>query len=717
MSWDIFKFQKTKTLRLFITYLMEERNLNRSSTSAGGSTRRKSQSLSPSTESSTIQKTAPTGLNLNVGIGSLEEDMLSFLKTTDRSPKTARTEDNESLRRDLSKSQNQVTELQEQLKKLKDLSRRAMEDFEHFKHSMEIERVRYKEALFTIESLKKTQFDNDELTNLQQTKIHLENQLLEMKDEVSYARQGKSLVERQLEESRSIAQAFEQQLAEVKNAAETQNKSKQQITSFNSEIGKELKQLTQAKKDLENSLQLQMDKYAKGQLQLGIMDTELIRIGKELEKEKIERRIECDKIKSLEISLTSSKKQLEIAMKEKDDKHGELTNMKLKYELLIGDLHVKVSEIEKLKSDVKYEENMRIQAEKQMKTFQDLLKRRGENSAIASDVEIAKIASYLSSLEEQKAGLGAEIKSLMEDKIALINENHDKVKDYEVVRFKQDDGLRKNKLSTFIDQSTPGISVTDSPTESKYDFLNFDQRSPKESSSIDISTTLNISGQNLSPSATTDDKIKKQDKENWRDKANNLIKKSRNEEDVNANLPESEIGRGKTIRILGEGTVRAKQLKNLTIAKLKKQREVILFGGLLQERADFECKPVPKIVTACIKVVELKGLKTEGIYRRAGAMKEMKQMQDEWEQGIPVDMANEFMDVLSVSSLLKAYFRDLKVPLIPNDVYEVCVLIVKEPKLSDEHLNNFKISLKKLAPAHYNTLYYLIQHLQQYSIN
>ena len=644
------------------------------------------------------------GLDVNIGIGSLEDEMLNFLKTTDTSPRTARSEEVDGLKRDLTKYQVQNGELQEQLKKIKDLSRRALEDFEHYKQSMELEKVRYKEALFTIENLKRAQVNPEEFNSLQNGKAHLEKQLFELREDLMYTKQSKIQIEKQLEESRLTTQALEQQLSGFKSTAETENKTKQQISSFNSEIGKELKQLTQSKKDLETSLQSQLEKYARLQLQLTTIDTELVRVGKELEKEKADRKVDAEKIKALETQLAIAKKQTDGALKDKDDKHSELSSMKLKYELLIGDLHVKVSEIDKLKSDVKYEENLRVQAEKQMKTFQDLLKRRGENSTVASDVEIAKITLFSTIFEEQKAVLSAEIKALINEKSAVMSEIHDKVKEYEVVKFKQDDSKAPNRRMSILDSSLRSLS-TNSESIPEIKSEPQELKIGKESSD-----NISVSSQNLS----NEEKVKKIEKENWRDKASNIIKKTRNEEELQ-NENSLDIGRNKTIRMLGE-SARAKQLKNMTISKLKKQKEVLLFGGVLQERADFEGKHVPKIVVSCIKVVELKGLRTEGIYRRAGAMKEMKSMQDECEMGNPIDMANEFIDVLSVSSLLKAYFRDLKVPLIPYDVYEPCVFVVKEPKLTSEIIDRFKTSLRKLLPAHYNTLYYLIQHLQKYLI-
>ncbi len=648
---------------------MEDKSIKRSSTSAGNQSK-KSQTLHAVP---TPSKAGDLNLNLKIGIGSLEEDMMSFLKTTDVSPKTMKSEENESLKRDLQKSQTQIHELQEQLKKLKELSRRALDDFEHYKHGMELEKIRYKESQFTIENLKRNQCGPEELQQLQETKSYLENQVNELKEEVMNTKESKSRLEKLLEESRAISNAYEQQINGIKNNFETENKSKQQLTSFNSEIGKELKQLTTAKKDLENSLSNQLEKLSRMQMQLSTMDNELIRVGNDLEKEKLDHRIDLEKLKVSENSLNSTKKLLDATTKEKEEKCNELSGLKLKYELLIGELHVKNSEIGKLKSDVKYEENMRMQLEKQVKNLQELLRKRAENSQIQSDIEINKILTFLKPFEDQKSSLEIDIKQLIEDKSAILSEIRDKVKEYEVVRFKQEE-VKKPVIEAIV-KPLPIDNVVES--NSTHDIKN-----SKES--LDTS--------NL----------------NWRDKANNMIKK-KIEDDIDEN------SKTKTIRMLGEGTMRAKQLRNLTMAKLKKNK-VVLFGGLLQERADFECRPVPKIVLSCIKTVDQKGLSTEGIYRRAGAMKEMRAMQDEWEAGNPIDMSNDMIDILSISSLLKAYFRDLKVPLIPNDVYDLTVYILKEPKLNDDILNTFKENLKKLPIAHYNTLYYLIQHLKRYFV-
>eukprot|EP00834_Sanchytrium_tribonematis_P000421 NODE_8_length_66115_cov_0.981823.p6 type:complete len:657 gc:universal NODE_8_length_66115_cov_0.981823:64155-62185(-) len=656
---------------------MEEKPVKRSSTSA--STARKSKSHINDIQSTNFKA---NDLNMNINIGSLEEDMMSFLKTTEV-PKQSRNEEHEHAKKELQKSQALNIELQEQLKKLKDLSRKALEDFDHYKHSMELEKVRYREALYHLDELKKNSCTIEEFSELQQTKSYLEDQLQELKDELMLVRQSKIQVEKQLDESRQIIHSYELQLSGFKNTAESETKTKQQLSSFNSEIGKELKQLTQSKKDLEISLQIQLEKVSRLQMQLSTLDNEFIKVVKDLDKEREEHRFDLEKLRSLEINISGIKKQHEIIAKEKEDKSSDYNNLKLKYELLIGELHVKLSELEKQKSDSKYEENLRNQSEKQCKVLQEMLRKRAENGVIASDSEIAKLLSLLAPLEEQKNTLTSEIKSLIADKATILTEIREKVKEYEVCKFRQNEVVSTAKKSEKFQQPTS----PESPREH-----DIDAKGSRES-------LENVSNSNLA-----EDKGKK---EFWRDKANNLIKKQKQDED---DQPQ-DINRAKTLRLM-EGSLRAKQLKGLAIAKLKKQK-VVLFGGFLQERADFEGKPIPNIVTACLRVVDEKGLKTEGIYRRAGAMKEMKNMQDEWEQGNTIDMAHDLIDVLSVSSLLKAYFRDLKIPLISTDIYETTVYILKEPKPSDDSLIFFKNSIKKLLPSHYYTLYYLIQHLQR----
>lgn len=96
----------------------------------------------------------------------------------------------------------------------------------------------------------------------------------------------------------------------------------------------------------------------------------------------------------------------------------------------------------------------------------------------------------------------------------------------------------------------------------------------------------------------------------------------------------------------------------------------VLFGSDLSERADYERRQIPSVVTRCIEEVELRGMDVEGIYRKTGGNSQVKMVQDGFEKSEDYDISDPSIDITAVTSVLKQYFRKLPVPLLTFDVYE-----------------------------------------------
>jgi Rho-type GTPase-activating protein 1/2 len=95
-----------------------------------------------------------------------------------------------------------------------------------------------------------------------------------------------------------------------------------------------------------------------------------------------------------------------------------------------------------------------------------------------------------------------------------------------------------------------------------------------------------------------------------------------------------------------------------------------LFGSDLQERADFERRQIPCVVTRCIEEVELRGMDVEGIYRKTGGNSQVKMVQEGFDKSEDYDISDPGLDITAVTSVLKQYFRKLPNPLLTFEVYE-----------------------------------------------
>lgn len=96
---------------------------------------------------------------------------------------------------------------------------------------------------------------------------------------------------------------------------------------------------------------------------------------------------------------------------------------------------------------------------------------------------------------------------------------------------------------------------------------------------------------------------------------------------------------------------------------------VPIFGGELEMRAEYEGLRIPNVVQKCIQEVEMRGMDFEGIYRKSGGATQMRQIQDQFERGEDVQF-DASLDICSVTSVLKQYFRNLPNPLITYESYD-----------------------------------------------
>ncbi|KAG9259211.1 rho-type GTPase-activating protein [Emericellopsis atlantica] len=95
-----------------------------------------------------------------------------------------------------------------------------------------------------------------------------------------------------------------------------------------------------------------------------------------------------------------------------------------------------------------------------------------------------------------------------------------------------------------------------------------------------------------------------------------------------------------------------------------------LFGSDLSERAEFERRQIPSVVTRCIEEVELRGMDQEGIYRKTGGNSQVNMIKDGFDKDESFDISDPDLDITAVTSVLKQYFRKLPVPLLTYDVYD-----------------------------------------------
>ncbi|AEO66797.1 e7b67886-8c94-49c2-948e-753328ad2898 [Thermothielavioides terrestris] len=135
-----------------------------------------------------------------------------------------------------------------------------------------------------------------------------------------------------------------------------------------------------------------------------------------------------------------------------------------------------------------------------------------------------------------------------------------------------------------------------------------------------------------------------------------------------------------------------------------------LFGSELVERADYERRQIPSVVTRCIEEVELRGMDIEGIYRKTGGNSLVKAIQEGFDKSEDFDISDPGLDITAVTSVLKQYFRKLPTPLLTFDVYDR-ILESNSIQNEAERCAHMRKTINMLPPKHRDCLEFLMFHL------
>ncbi|XP_067932529.1 rho GTPase-activating protein 15-like isoform X5 [Watersipora subatra] len=133
-----------------------------------------------------------------------------------------------------------------------------------------------------------------------------------------------------------------------------------------------------------------------------------------------------------------------------------------------------------------------------------------------------------------------------------------------------------------------------------------------------------------------------------------------------------------------------------------------VFGSRLQFICDRESTTVPKFVVRCIKTIERKGLTFDGLYRISGNQAQIQKLRFLVDSTDSYNLADYDVNVLT--GALKLFFRELKEPLIPFELYDTLSTTIRDQDQTKK-ARTMKLQLSTMPTVNLDTLKFLFAHL------
>ena len=144
-----------------------------------------------------------------------------------------------------------------------------------------------------------------------------------------------------------------------------------------------------------------------------------------------------------------------------------------------------------------------------------------------------------------------------------------------------------------------------------------------------------------------------------------------------------------------------------------------LFGAPIQTVTKRERRPVPFIITSCIREVERRGLAEVGVYRVSGSAADVGRLKKAFETNpYEAEQLLKDVDIHSVAGTLKLYLRDLPESLVTTPIYlKMFEAFSTIPSHDSEAKKNALLSLFSQVPHNPNQacVVFLIEHIVRVS--
>ena len=141
-----------------------------------------------------------------------------------------------------------------------------------------------------------------------------------------------------------------------------------------------------------------------------------------------------------------------------------------------------------------------------------------------------------------------------------------------------------------------------------------------------------------------------------------------------------------------------------------------LFGADLTTVAKAYGMRYPIVLEKCITEIESRGLDSEGLYRVPGFADDVVSIKHAFDKdGATADVSSDrYPDINTIACVLKQYLRELPIPLIPFEEYQAFIDAMRLETCATQ-LYALKLAIHRLSKPHFNSLRFLIEHLDRVS--
>lgn len=150
----------------------------------------------------------------------------------------------------------------------------------------------------------------------------------------------------------------------------------------------------------------------------------------------------------------------------------------------------------------------------------------------------------------------------------------------------------------------------------------------------------------------------------------------------------------------------------VTLRRVPTAKAGALFGAKILQVCKRQKRPVPFIITSCIREVERRGMNEVGVYRVSGSASDLSRLKKSFEtNSYEAEQLLKDVDIHSATGVLKLYLRELPEALFTDELYPKFFQAFNGNREGDARTQALEQCFNLLPPLNQGIINYIISHL------